>query len=121
MLDQTAHSEYQNRPPSGLDEFEPEVDLPIDPGIRYAVLVLRSGGIETFESCEGGVGHAFPDPTVKFFGSSWAGYRALAIAMEYGLPVLRMQRVYGVADGQLEGPWWELVFRTTVRECQPNR
>ncbi len=25
---------------------------------------LRSGGIETFESCQGGPGHSFPDPTV---------------------------------------------------------
>jgi hypothetical protein len=36
--------------------------------------------------------------------------------MEHGLPVLRMQRVCGVMDGQLEGPWRELVFRTTVKD-----
>jgi len=93
--------------------FLPDVDLAVDPGIRDAVIALRRGGIETIESCEGGPGHAFPDPTVKFVGSSWAGYRALAIAMENRLPVLRMQFVYGVNNGHLEGPWWELVFRTT--------
>ena len=98
---------------SELERFAPEVDLPIDPGIRRAVLILRKEGIETFESCEGGKGHAFPEPTVKFFGSAWAGFKAYAVAMEYGLPVLRIQRVYGASDGQLEGPWWELVFRTT--------
>ncbi|UFZ03955.1 hypothetical protein LQG66_32970 [Bradyrhizobium ontarionense] len=98
-----------------LEDSAPSTDMELDAGIRRAVLVLRSGGIETFESCEGGPGHAFPDPTVKFEGSAWAGYKALAVAMEHGLPVLRMQRVYGVMDGQLEGPWWELVFRTTVR------
>lgn len=96
-----------------LEAFAPATDLDLDPGIRQAVLTLRREGVETFESCEGGAGHAFPDPTIKFHGSSWAGYRALAIAMENGLPVLRMQRVYGISDGQLEGPWWELVFRTT--------
>jgi hypothetical protein len=100
----------------GLEDFAPSTDMDLDPGIRHAVLVLRAGGIETFESCEGGAGHAFPDPTVKFQGSPWEGYRALAVAMEHGLPVLRMQRVYGVMDGQLEGPWWELVSRTTVRK-----
>src|SRR5947208_11759384 len=101
---------------TGLEQFAPATDLELDAGIRRAVLILRAAGVETFESCEGGIGHAFPDPTVKFQGSAWAGYRALAIAMEHGLPVFRMQRVYGVMDGQLEGPWWELVFRTTVRE-----
>lgn len=99
-----------------LEAFAPVVDMPLDPGIRYAVLVLRAGGIETFESCEGGPGHAFPDPTVKFYGSSWAGYRAFAVAMEHGLPVLQLQRVYHCSDGQLAGPWWELVFRAAVRD-----
>ena len=100
---------------TGLEQFAPATDLEIDPGIRRAVLVLRSAGIETFESCQGGLGHAFPDPTVKFHGSAWEGYRALALAMEHGFPVLRMQRVYGVVDAQLEGPWWELVFRTMAQ------
>ncbi|KKL60024.1 hypothetical protein LCGC14_2209410, partial [marine sediment metagenome] len=53
---------------ASLEKFAPEVDFPIDPGIRYAVLVLRAGGIETFESCEGGPGHASPDPTIRFHG-----------------------------------------------------
>lgn len=96
-----------------LERYAPKTDLPIDPGIRRAVLILRKEGIETFESCEGGEGHAFPDPTIKFDGSAWAGFRAFAIAMEYGLPVLRIQQVYYSTDGRLEGPWWEIVFRTT--------
>lgn len=98
-----------------LEAFEPEVDLPLDPGIRHAVLVLRAGGIETCESCEGGPGHAFPNPTVKFYGSSWAGYRAFAVAMEYGLPVFELRRFWDCCDGQLAGPWWQLVFRPEVR------
>ena len=60
----------------------------------------------------GGTGHAFPDPTIKFHGGAWAGYRAFAVAMEHGL--LRMQQVHGMTNGQLEGPWWELVFLTTT-------
>jgi len=97
-----------------LEQFAPATDLDLDPGIRQAVLVLRSAGVETFESCGGGAGHAFPDPTIKFHGGAWAGYRAFAVAMAYGLPVLRMQQVHGIPNGQLEGPWWELVFRTTA-------
>ena len=97
-----------------LERFAPEVDLALDPGIRRAVLILRRAGIETIESCEGGPGHSFPDPTVKFFGERGAGFRALGVALDYGLPVSRLQRCYYVKEGELEGPWWELVFRTTV-------
>jgi hypothetical protein len=97
-----------------LERHAPDVDLPIDPGIRRAVLILRRGGVETFESCEGGEGHAFKEPTVKFYGGQGAGYHALAIALDHGLPVKILQRGYYVSDGHLEGPWWELVFRTTI-------
>jgi hypothetical protein len=95
-----------------LEAFAPAADMDLDAGIRRAVLILRSGGVETFESCQGGAGHAMPDPTIKFHGSSWAGYRAFALAMEHALPVLYLRRVYGVSDGQLEGPWWEMTLRT---------
>lgn len=98
---------------SSRDEM---LDSPLDHGIALAVTTLRDAGIETFESCEGGSGHAFPDPTIKFDGSAWAGYRAFAVAKEHGLPVLHLRRVYGVVDGQLEGPWWEMTFRATGRE-----
>jgi hypothetical protein len=93
-----------------IETFAPDVDLPIDVGIREAVLVLRRAGVETFESCEGGKGHAFEAPTIKFHGDAWAGYKAFAVAMENGLAVRRVQRAYGVVNGQLEGPWWEIVF-----------
>lgn len=96
-----------------LDAFAPEVVLAIDPGIRRAVLILRRGGVETFESCQGGEGHAFSEPTVKFHGGPGAGYHALSVALDYGLRVARLQRCYHVQGSELEGPWWELVFRTT--------
>jgi hypothetical protein len=98
-----------------LQQYAPEVDLPLDPGIREAVLILRRGGVETFESCEGGDGHAFPDPTIKFHGSQGAGFHALAVALDHGLPVNRLQRCYHVNSSELSGPWWELVFHPTVR------
>ena len=96
-----------------LHGFEPKTDLPLDPGIRRYVLVLRAGGIETFESCQGGNGHAFPDPTIKFHGNSWEGFKALSVAMTHRLPVLAVRLVWGVYDGLPQGPWWELTFRTT--------
>lgn len=98
--------------PVSFEALAPDTDMDIDAGIRRWVLILRSKGVETFEACQGGSGHAMPEPTIKFHGSSWAGYHAFAVAMEHGLPVLHLRRVYGVGDGQLEGPWWEITLRT---------
>ena len=52
----------------------------LDPGIEQAVVILIAAGVETFESCEGGPGHRFPEPTVKFSGDR-SGYRAVAAAL----------------------------------------
>jgi len=93
-----------------LEAFAPAVDLEIDPGIRRAVLILRRAGVETFESCDGGDGHAFPEPTIKFHGNAWAGFKAFAIAKENGLPAARIQYVWHEVNGHLHGPWWEIVF-----------
>lgn len=100
---------------SQIEEFEPVTDLPLDAGIRRYVLALRSGGIETFESCEGGPGHAFPEPTIRFHGGSGEGFRAFAVASEMGLPVFKVRLSYTVDDGMLTGPWWEMVFATPDR------
>ena len=96
-----------------LEAHSPVADSPVDPGIRDIVLVLRSNGVETFESCEGGEGHSFVEPTVRFHGDAWAGYRAFAVAMENGLSVSSLRRAYDVINAQLYGPWWEMTFRTT--------
>jgi hypothetical protein len=82
----------------------------LDPGIKQVVTVLRSYGIETFESCEGGKGHAFPEPTVRFHGQISEGHRALAAAIEMGLKVAELRRVWPIIDKEPTGPWWELTF-----------
>jgi hypothetical protein len=84
--------------------------LGLDPGIAEAVAVLRAAGVETFESCEGGEGHAFPEPTVRFGGDNPEGFRALAVAMRAQLPVAQLRRVWAIRDGEPTGPEWELVF-----------
>ena len=85
----------------------------IDPGIRRAVDVLDAKGIETFESCEGGDGHAFPRPTVRFYGQRGEGFRALSIALDHGFDVRDLRRYWQVIDGEPSGPYWELSFRST--------
>jgi hypothetical protein len=89
-----------------LTQFSP----PLDPGIEQAVLTLIDAGVETFESCEGGHGHAYPEPTVRFHGDTSEGFRALAAAMKAGLVVGELRRVWPVNDGEPTGPWWELTF-----------
>ncbi len=82
----------------------------LDPKIRPIVELLRERGVETFESCEGGEGHAFYEPTVRFGGQRDEGFRALALVMQHGLPVSDLRRYWSVIDGEPTGPEWELTF-----------
>lgn len=94
-------------------KYEMAEDSQLDPGILPFVKALREAGVETFESCQGGNGHAFPEPTIRFHGDRSEGYRALAAAMQKGLPVAELRRVWPINDGEPTGPWWELTFRST--------
>jgi hypothetical protein len=86
-------------------------DGALDPGIAAYVDALRSAGIETFESCSGGEGHAFSEPTVRFYGERGEGFRALAVAVQHELPVRELRRYWQInCAGEPEGPHWELTF-----------
>jgi hypothetical protein len=95
-------------------DFESGLDLPLDAGIADAVRVLHSAGVETFESCQGGEGHAYPEPTVRFHGERPEGFRALGVAAQAGLKVAYLRRIWTMTDGEPTGPWWELVFVPTT-------
>jgi hypothetical protein len=82
----------------------------LDAGIEREVHILAAFGVETFESCEGGGDHAFPEPTIRFHGTKAAGFHALAVAIDHGLGVKDLRRVYNVEDGEVVGPTWELTF-----------
>jgi hypothetical protein len=99
-----------------IDSLVPHLDR----GIARAVRVLMEAGIETFESCEGGPGHAFPEPTVRFFGHREEGFRALAVALQNGLRVAFLRRYWAVIDGEPTGPDWELVFVPDVALSAPD-
>lgn len=95
-------------------------DPPLDQGIAAAVQVLRAAGVETFESCQGGNGHAYREPTVRFHGYREEGFRALAAAQLGGLRVAALRRVWDVIDGEPTGPHWEIVFtQETPPETSP--
>ena len=90
----------------------PEYSPPLDPGIAPMVLALVAAGVETFESCEGGEGHAYPEPTVRFHGGHAEGFRALAVALVARLPIFTLRRVWDIQDGEPTGPCWEMTFIT---------
>lgn len=85
-------------------------ETPLDPGIAEAVQVLQRAGIDTFESCEGGHGHAFPEPTIRFNGDRYEGFKALTAAMQRGFRVSNLRRVWPIVQGEPTGPWWEITF-----------
>ena len=82
----------------------------LDSGIRPVVEILVKNGVETFESCQGGKGHAFYEPTVRFHGGQAEGFRALAVALQHGLKVCELRRYYSIEDGEPVGPRWEMTF-----------
>lgn len=87
-----------------------EYDSPMDEGIKKYVEILVGAGIETYQSCEGGEGHSFPEPTIQFHGERPEGFRALAVALQNGLPVRAVRRVWSIEDREPVGPDWEIVF-----------
>jgi hypothetical protein len=101
-----------------LEQFAPDRDgngridpqYSIDIGIRHYVLVLRSHGIDTCQSCQGGPGHAYLEPTIEFRGDSGEGLRAVGVAISNRLPVSELRRVWNVHGTELDGPIWTLTF-----------
>lgn len=90
-------------------------DSPLDPGIAHEVQTLQAAGVYTFESCEGGSGHAYPEPTVRFHGGPEEGIRALSVAIKAGLAVIDLRKVWPIIDNEPTGPWWELTFTTKAK------
>jgi hypothetical protein len=85
-------------------------DPPLNSGSRDVVVTLAANGVQTFESCEGGLGHSFPKPTVRFEGGSSKSQRAVAVAWENGLPVTTLPRTWAILDSTLHGLGWEMAF-----------
>jgi hypothetical protein len=88
---------------------EPEIPG-LDPYIAPMVQALRAHRVATYESCDGGPGHSYGEPTVAFRGSYAEGFRALSVAFALRLPVRDLRRVWRVMQGELEGPIWEITF-----------
>ena len=90
--------------------MERQYSPPLDKGIEKEVRVLNENGIETFESCEGGPGHCYPEPTIRFYGDKSEGYKALDIALKHNFKVHSLRRTWAIIDNEPNGPWWEMTF-----------
>ncbi len=106
---------YCKHPIFGSRRRDLKCDPPLDAGIRNAVEALQTAGIDTFESCEGGKGHSYAEPTVRFHGGPEEGLRALSVAIKAGLPVIDLRKVWPVIENEPTGPWWEITFATGDR------
>jgi len=91
--------------------------LKLDPGIKREVKILRDNGISTTESCQGGIGHAYPEPTITFNGSREEGWKALSIAMAHDLKVQSLRRSWTILEGEAVGPEWEMTFWPPKAGC----
>ena len=87
---------------SALRKIRMQFNVPqgsqLDPGIIPAVKFLNEHGFETFESCQGGEGHLFPDPTVRFYGDESDALRAYDACEKAGFCVHQVRRVWRKAD-----------------------
>ena len=110
----TGGAQEKSTPERGPWSNPPRYDPPLDEGVRLYVETLAAEGVETFESCEGGRGHTFPVPTIRFHGQRDEGFRALAVALQHGFPVSDLRRVWSIEDGEPVGPNWELAFFTAA-------
>ena len=72
----------------------PSGEMPIDDGIMPAVHIMWDNGFDTFESCEGGEGHAYFEPTIRFLGTEFDLIRAYEVWTANGLIVGEVKRVY---------------------------
>jgi len=81
-----------------------------DAGIRDAMRLMCAGDFETYESCQGGNGHSYAEPTIAFHGGPSEGFRALAWLRSFGVIPTDLRRVWTIEDGEPHGPYWNVVF-----------
>jgi hypothetical protein len=97
--------------------FEPVTGC--DLGIAGWVNLLRFHGIETCQSCQGGEGHSYPEPTIDFHGDAHEGWYAASIALRTGtfegLRPWRLSRTWHLSTGEPTDLVWQLVLWTGPR------
>lgn len=90
----------------------------LDTGIRFAVRVLHANGFETCQSCQGGKGHAYGQPTVDMVATAddAQGFGALAALQSYGLPVDSISIFWNICNGLPYEKLWRITFRKSMED-----
>jgi hypothetical protein len=91
----------------------------IDAGIRFPLRVLHAHGFETCQSCQGGKGHAYLEPTIDMVAggaSDSEGIAALGPLAAYGLPVSTVGIIWNIEQGLPYEKLWRITFRTTMED-----
>lgn len=95
-----------------IQKIDPIEEQKLDDGIKPIVLLLQQHSVETFESCQGGIGHCFPEPTIRFHGDKFEGVRVAHICLKNALPIQQIRRAFDVYDDELHQPFWEVTFKS---------
>lgn len=95
----------------------------LDPGIRFAVRVLHAHGIDTHQSCQGGLGHAYDGPTVDLGGEihNAEGFAALSALAAFGLPVSSVSYHWSIDKGLPYENFWRVTFMKPMEERADER
>lgn len=92
----------------------------LDVGIRFAVRVLHAEGIETAQSCQGGKGHSYQEPTVDLPAGGprdAAGFGTLPTLVQHGLDPVDLAIVWSLdANGMPYQRIWRITFRVPCPE-----
>lgn len=71
------------------------------------VRIFREHGVETCQSCQGGEGHSYRYPSVDILNGPW---KALDVANDYGIPVIRIGHLWSIRNGEPEETIWRIEF-----------
>lgn len=85
----------------------------LDEYVREPVYLLQQHGILTHQSCQGGPGHSYDEPTIDFAARPipGEGFKALAVLIEFGYKVTSLLRVYDVENAEVVESYWRITFR----------
>lgn len=95
-----------------LTKGDLEILSAVDEVIRPAVKIMREHSFSTFESCQGGKGHPFTEPTIRFNGTEFDLITAYELCYHYKLNVTCVRRVY-VKNPVYNNKWEEITENWT--------
>ena len=90
-----------------------EIINAVDEIIKPAVKIMLEHGFHTFESCQGGEGHSFTEPTIRFNGTEFDLIIAYELCKHYKLNVSCVRRVY--EKNPVYNDKWEEITENWIR------